>query len=96
MHDPFAEAIESTIFKNRVNEYQEIEKKQQQSLSGRVVRKFKTKLQSFLGKKDPIEEVNELLLKAGIIKIPLTHIEVWSVTDIHVEDLPYSNQQVFQ
>lgn len=93
MHDPFAEAIESSIFKTRINEYHDVQKKQQSFLPRRIVKRIKNKLQFLLPKSDPIAEVNELLLSKKIVKAPLSHTEIWSVTDIHVEDLPYSNQK---
>jgi 2-polyprenyl-3-methyl-5-hydroxy-6-metoxy-1,4-benzoquinol methylase len=93
MHDPLATAIESFVYKNRVNQYLEVEKKYQSFLPRLIVKKINSKLKSFSHRRDLIEEVNEQLLKEEIIKTPLSHVEVWSVTDIHVEDLPYSNQK---
>lgn len=93
MHDPLAEAIESSVFKNRVSEYLGMEKKHNDFLPRRIVHRIKSKWQSLTNKNDLIGEVNQLLLKDGITKAPLSHTEVWSVTDIHVEDLPYSNKQ---
>lgn len=92
MHDPYAEAIKSATFKNRVSEYNAVEHRHRSFLPRKIVNKFSRKFKSFLQAKDPINEVNELLLKNGITKMPLSHAEIWSVTDIHVEDLPYSNQ----
>ena len=37
-----------------------------------------------------IGDVNRRLLEAGVIREPMTAGEIWSVTDIHVVDLPYS------
>ena len=39
---------------------------------------------------DYIATVNAHLLAAGIITLPLTAAEIWSVTDIHVDNLPFS------
>ena len=37
-----------------------------------------------------LREVNRRLLRAGAIRYPMTSGEIWSVTDIHVEGLPYA------
>jgi 2-polyprenyl-3-methyl-5-hydroxy-6-metoxy-1,4-benzoquinol methylase len=40
--------------------------------------------------KNYLAEVNDALLAEGVIKIALTDEEIWSVTDIHESNLPYS------
>ena len=37
-----------------------------------------------------LREVNRRLLQAGAIRDPMTGSEIWSVTDVHVEGLPYA------
>jgi len=37
-----------------------------------------------------IREVNRNLLAAGAIKAPMSPAEIWSVTDVHVEGLPFA------
>lgn len=37
-----------------------------------------------------IREVNKRLLNAGTIKTPMSAGEIWSVTDVHVEGLPFA------
>jgi len=39
---------------------------------------------------DYVADVNAQLLAAGVIARPLTAAELWSVTDIHVDNLPFS------
>jgi ubiquinone/menaquinone biosynthesis C-methylase UbiE len=51
------------------------------SALARVRRRFKTNY---------LDEVNGRLIAAGFIKTPLTPGEIWSITDLHVGDLPYS------
>jgi 2-polyprenyl-3-methyl-5-hydroxy-6-metoxy-1,4-benzoquinol methylase len=40
-----------------------------------------------------LELLNDELLKAGVIKEPMSDEEIWSVTDIHVDNLPFSTRQ---
>lgn len=46
-----------------------------------------------IGNLDHIDKVNEELLKRNIVKSALKANEIWSVTDIHVEDLPFSTNR---
>ena len=50
-------------------------------------------LNRWRGKKNHIDRVNETLLQQGVIKKRLSAKEIWSITDIHVEGLPYSTQK---
>lgn len=45
------------------------------------------------GKPNHIDMVNDQLMAKGVIKKRLNPKEIWSVTDIHVEGLPYSTNQ---
>jgi 2-polyprenyl-3-methyl-5-hydroxy-6-metoxy-1,4-benzoquinol methylase len=51
------------------------------------------KLKLGVGNLDHIDEVNKELIKRNIITSVLTAKELWSVTDIHVEDLPFSTNK---
>jgi len=59
------------------------------SLQTRVFNKIKRLLKP----DDYMRSINKDLLKNNIIKEPLTATELWSITDIHVEGLPYSANQ---
>ena len=88
IHDPSLEALQSDNYKNRCKEYSEHYKNQKPHLSllSRVVNKIKRTLQP----KDYIGSVNKVLLQKGVINQELTSNEIWSITDVHVEGLPYS------
>jgi ubiquinone/menaquinone biosynthesis C-methylase UbiE len=90
IHDPAFETVQSNIYRNRCQEYrlhyQQTEKSRRVSLGKRLINKAKRVLKP----QNYIEDINRELLKRNIIKTPLTSEELWSVTDIHVEDLPYS------
>jgi len=46
-----------------------------------------------VGNLDHIDKVNDELIKRNIVQSPLLANEIWSVTDIHVEDLPFSTNR---
>ena len=91
IHDPLSEAISSEIYKDRCNSYSKSSAEWQKNrpLLRKVFDKVKT---TFSKEPNYIQEVNFQLMKEGIIEEPLTAQEIWSVTDIHVEDLPFSNK----
>ncbi|MEX0641082.1 MAG: class I SAM-dependent methyltransferase [Pirellulales bacterium] len=39
---------------------------------------------------DYLDDVNQRLIDAGLIKVPLTPNEIWSITDLRMGNLPYS------
>jgi 2-polyprenyl-3-methyl-5-hydroxy-6-metoxy-1,4-benzoquinol methylase len=89
IHDPSSEAMHSKIYLNRCNEYQAHQQQVKRPLT------FKTRLINKITRllspqKNYIDNVNTILLNKGVIHQPLTAEELWSVTDIHVEGLPYS------
>lgn len=65
-------------------------------LKRKLVRLIPPGIKHFLNKKfrtDPyIDQVNDILIKEKVIKKRMLAGEIWSVTDIHVEELPYSTQ----
>ncbi|HTH81502.1 MAG TPA: class I SAM-dependent methyltransferase [Mucilaginibacter sp.] len=89
MHDPAAEAIESELYKKRCEEYNSFKEKQVY-IKPTIFKRAFTKIINLLKPQDYIEKINNDLLRKKIIKKPLTAPELWSITDIHVESLPYS------
>lgn len=89
IHDPLFEALTSEDFKKRSEEYERY-----LTTRNKLWHKIYNKLGNLFVSThpDPIAETNKALLKSGVIHTPLTHLELWSVTDIHVEGLPYSAQ----
>lgn len=91
-HDPYAGSLQSETYKVRNTDYEQQlipAPAQNLRLSKRIARRI-----SQLIKAPPyLVRINRQLLKEKIIKEPLSEIELWSVTDIHVEGLPYSNGQ---
>ena len=89
IHDPNSGSLESDLYINRNKEFQQHRltiRKKKAALSKRVIGKLKRilKIPNYM------DLVNRELLRQNIIKLPLTEIEMWSITDIHVEGLPYS------
>jgi SAM-dependent methyltransferase len=88
IHDPALEALQSDVYENRHKEFSDRYKneKRKPSITKRAFNKIKRMLQP----QDYIGSVNKILLNKGVISQPLTPDEIWSITDVHVEGLPYS------
>lgn len=89
IHDPNSGSLESEAYINRSEEYRQhaaASGAKKPELGKRIVNKLKRVL------KVPtyIDQVNKELLRGHIINEPLSEVELWSITDIHVEGLPYS------
>lgn len=89
IHDPSADAIKSDVYKQRCQEYQKY-KNEAPVLKHSIIKRTFNKIGRLLKPQDYIQKVNDELLKQNVIKEALTAQELWSITDIHVEDLPYS------
>jgi SAM-dependent methyltransferase len=91
IHDPLQEAIAGDTYKNRCREYHRVDNGRKRNIFSRVYRAVQRRL--FTGSEpDYIGQTNALLLENNIIHTPLTEVEMWSITDIHVEGLPYASQ----
>ena len=90
IHDPNGDAIKGKIYLDRAQELREYNLIHNKKISTRIYCKLKN---FFFKNIEPnyIFEVNENLLKNNIIHTHLSPQEIWSVTDIHVEGLPYSS-----
>lgn len=89
IHDPNGDAIRNKIYLDRKQVLEAYFKIYNKKSSVRVINKVKNLLLN-TNELNYIVEVNNNLLKNNIIHTSLTPQEIWSVTDIHVEDLPYS------
>jgi len=92
IHDPLHETVISDTYKKRFTEYQLVQNKKNSNFLHKRINSLRRR---FFSKNEPnyMEEVNHILIKNNIIHTPLNEEEIWSVTDIHVEDLPYSSKQ---
>lgn len=92
LHDPLAEAIDSETYQHRAARLIQTTRANfhnrtlKQRIIGKIIRMLKgnIKLETY------IAEVNQELIRLNIINTHLTPAEIWSITDIHVEGLPYS------
>lgn len=89
IHDPLKESLMSKIYQSRCEEYTNYLKYHPTKKS--IITRGLSKLKRVFRKKDYIADVNKELLSKGIISEALSEVELWSVTDIHVEGLPYSS-----
>lgn len=88
MHDPATESVRSDIYKTRCKEYDIYHETHQQKRT--ILTRIKDRLTNIFAPVDYIQKVNQKLLADKVIHQPLTPTELWSVTDVHVEGLPYA------
>jgi SAM-dependent methyltransferase len=91
IHDPLMEAVSGPVYKNRVANCRYSIAQQRKKIVNRVYQAIKRRIK-LSNSPDFIGEANAVLLGDGIVHTPLTEVEIWSITDINVEDLPYSQQ----
>lgn len=92
LQDPNALALNSPSYKERNRIYKEFKaqkQKDERSLYVKIVGGLYRIKKRILGT-DYISRVNKELKKQHIIRKNLSASEIWSITDIHVENLPYS------
>ncbi len=87
LQDPNGDYFNDGEYLERVAEY---EKTIRTSDNSGIVKKLRKTVKRFIGRKDYIDRVNDELLRLNAIKKRMSAQEIWSVTDIHVEDLPFS------
>lgn len=89
IHDPNGDSIKTSTYLERASSLSQFYANKNKKIGIRISNKLK---RTFSKKKEPdyILEVNNSLMRQGIIHTYLTEQEIWSITDIHVEDLPYS------
>lgn len=89
IHDPNGDAIKTPIYLERVSALRQFYENSNKNIAVKILNRLK---RTFSAKKEPdyMLEVNDSLIQQNIIHTRLTEQEIWSVTDIHVEDLPYS------
>lgn len=90
IQDPVSLASLSETYHGRVKEYQQHAAKDPRRNKKPLGERIANKVKRVLNIPTYIDKVNDQLLKENVIKQPLTETEIWSVTDIHIEGLPYS------
>ncbi|MFD0795044.1 class I SAM-dependent methyltransferase [Mucilaginibacter litoreus] len=88
IHDPSSEAMHSDIYLDRCREFTEYQKQTKPALT--LADRIINKLRRTFWPQNYLDKVNTILINKKVINEPLTGEEIWSVTDIHVEGLPYS------
>jgi 2-polyprenyl-3-methyl-5-hydroxy-6-metoxy-1,4-benzoquinol methylase len=88
IHDPSSEAMQSDIYFNRCQEFNLHREQTKQTLT--LASRIGNKIKRTLWRQNYLDKVNAVLLDRKIINQRLTPEELWSITDIHVEGLPYS------
>lgn len=87
MQDPNGDYMDDATLIQRAEQYRKTLKT---SPERKWLKKLKTIVKKIIGRKSYIDQVNERLLAQKAITRAMTAEEIWSVTDIHVGDLPYS------
>lgn len=90
IHDPFAGSLESKAYIQRTEEYNNSRINSRFNNGMPLTERIVNKLKRVFGVPTYMEKINQKLLRENIIKEPLDEVELWSITDIHVEGLPYS------
>jgi ubiquinone/menaquinone biosynthesis C-methylase UbiE len=96
VHDARSAAFESPIVRQRVARLAAARRRSlPTALLARIpyVRRIARSLRRWLSPRhgsDYLEEVNQKLIAAGLIKRKMSGPEIWSITDLRVGDLPYS------
>ncbi|RLJ79699.1 class I SAM-dependent methyltransferase [Pedobacter alluvionis] len=92
LHDPLAEAIDSETYQNRTARLIQTTRAnfQNRTLKQKIIGKIIRILKGNIKLETYIAEVNQELIHLNVINTHLTPAEIWSITDIHVEGLPYS------
>ena len=89
IHDPNANVFENTIYQDRVRAYADY-RKNVKTIKQRLDKRIGGKLRRVLKVPTYLDKINSKLIQEGVINETLNEGELWSITDIHVEDLPYS------
>ena len=92
VHDPRRGAHCEPIVVERAKQLAEFRRNRRRRLSMlpiRIAQALYNKTSRLL-KSDYLDQVNQRLIQAGLIKLPLAHDEIWSITDLRHSKLPYS------
>ena len=91
LQDPNGDHLNDPSYLERIREFESTKTRSiRKKILGIVPKNFKTAARRMLGIKTYIDVVNDRLLSTGAIAKPMIEEEIWSVTDIHVDGLPYS------
>jgi len=90
IQDPVSVLSLTEPYHQRVKEYQQYAAKDPRRNRKPLGERIANKVKRVLNIPTYIDKVNNQLLKENVVREALTETEIWSVTDIHIEGLPYS------
>ncbi len=91
LQDPNGDWLMDNQYRERLSEFESTRPTPlNRKLLGMVPTAAKSWVKRILGMRNYIDEVNERLIQMKVVNKRMTEAEIWSVTDIHVDGLPYS------
>jgi len=93
LQDPLSESVNSGKYQNRCELLRDTIFVKEPYTVKKIWKGLLRRIKAFFNPSHYMEEVNNELIKQNIVHTKLEPGEMWSVTDIHVEGLPYSNKK---
>ncbi|SHO64482.1 class I SAM-dependent DNA methyltransferase [Algoriphagus zhangzhouensis] len=96
IHDPNGDQLHNPALIKRRNEiasHDKVTNVYQWLNSSEILKSIFHRVNRIRGRYNHIDLVNNALLEKGVIKKRMNAKEIWSITDIHVEGLPYSKKK---
>jgi len=93
LQDPLSESVNSNEYENRCELLRNTVFVKEPYTIKKIWNGLLRRIKAFYNPIHYMEEVNNELIKQNIVHTKLEPGEMWSVTDIHVEGLPYSNKK---
>lgn len=90
LQDPNGDYLNDNIYVERRTEWEkESHNAPKNNVKSIIPKSLKNRINRILGRKTYIDEINDILLSKNVINKRMTADEIWSVTDIHVEQNPH-------
>ncbi len=91
LQDPNGDNLNDGAYRQRLSELEAAHDKPiLKKVASIIPNRWKLAVKKAIGKKSYIDQVNDKLLQMKAIARPMREDEIWSVTDIHVDGLPFS------